>query len=554
MAIAASSLLNIAAPAAAPASGAAAPAGLIIGGEAGAQAGSDGAALPFSNVIESALASEVEVQTLVATQAKATNALIAALAKDAPKGELTITVEGEESLLPENMADLLGGDAQADVEVEAGAADPTLDPLAEEEAIAALLPPMPVAQDPAVAVAGSDIAIGETASVLAGGAAGDTLLASATPPTEASANSTTDTDAAVSAGFDALLADATATDGELAPVADNAIANVKATLSQTTQVAAPATTEQLEAEATISQNNAAVTAAAQARQPAQAAVANSIAQTTMAAAVELAKPATTSKTMEATPTQQAAQAVAETMAKEPEVKQEAVTERPLAAARNGHKAHAKVEAEPLAEAAHKPAQDHSINADAGGEQPVSTTHVSPHVAVSQPSHATTHAQLAASLPGHATRSASEQVEVSIQRAVEQGDDRILIQLDPAELGRVEIRMHVAQDGAAQIIITADKRDTLDMLKQDARSLERALQDAGIKADAGEMQFNHKQNSELAAQMQQQEQRDRNANARNGEDTIRGAIGHTAEESLAASLNTTSSHYTLAVASGLDIRV
>lgn len=92
----------------------------------------------------------------------------------------------------------------------------------------------------------------------------------------------------------------------------------------------------------------------------------------------------------------------------------------------------------------------------------------------------------------------EQVQVAITRARGVDSDRITIQLNPADLGRVEVSLDVRQDGTTQLNITADKRETLDLLQRDARSLERSLQDAGVKADAGSMEFNLRQGSQQAA--------------------------------------------------------
>lgn len=82
----------------------------------------------------------------------------------------------------------------------------------------------------------------------------------------------------------------------------------------------------------------------------------------------------------------------------------------------------------------------------------------------------------------------EQISVNIQKAVKDGTDKISIQLRPAELGRVDVRIEIAADGRAHVHVTADRSDTLDLLQRDARDLARALQDAGLRADAGNLQF------------------------------------------------------------------
>lgn len=93
--------------------------------------------------------------------------------------------------------------------------------------------------------------------------------------------------------------------------------------------------------------------------------------------------------------------------------------------------------------------------------------------------------------------ASEQVHVAITRAKDDGLDRITLQLEPAELGRVEVKMDLMADGRTRIAFMVDRAETLEQLARDARALERALQEAGIKSDAGHMQFNLRQQPEFA---------------------------------------------------------
>jgi len=87
-----------------------------------------------------------------------------------------------------------------------------------------------------------------------------------------------------------------------------------------------------------------------------------------------------------------------------------------------------------------------------------------------------------------TQPAVRQVAVHIARAVESGSDRIRIQLNPAELGRVDVRLEVANDGRVTAVVAAEKAETLDLLRRDAHGLEKALAEAGLKADGGSLQF------------------------------------------------------------------
>ena len=93
----------------------------------------------------------------------------------------------------------------------------------------------------------------------------------------------------------------------------------------------------------------------------------------------------------------------------------------------------------------------------------------------------------------------EQVAVNIKNAISDGADKINIKLNPASLGRVEVRMEIAKDGQLSAVILAEKPETLDMLRNDVRGLERALQDAGLKTDTGSLNFGLKSQNTNTAQ-------------------------------------------------------
>lgn len=90
--------------------------------------------------------------------------------------------------------------------------------------------------------------------------------------------------------------------------------------------------------------------------------------------------------------------------------------------------------------------------------------------------------------GTPTPSAAEQVGIHLARAAQSGATRFTIQLHPAELGRVDVKMEVTHGGKIHAVVTADRQDTLDMLQRDARGLERALQSTGLKADSNSLSF------------------------------------------------------------------
>jgi chemotaxis protein MotD len=81
----------------------------------------------------------------------------------------------------------------------------------------------------------------------------------------------------------------------------------------------------------------------------------------------------------------------------------------------------------------------------------------------------------------------------------EGMRRFDIRLDPPELGRVDVRLDVDRHGHATTKLTVDRPETLDLLQREARGLERALQQAGLKTDAGGLEFSlrHQTNDGMA---------------------------------------------------------
>jgi len=130
---------------------------------------------------------------------------------------------------------------------------------------------------------------------------------------------------------------------------------------------------------------------------------------------------------------------------------------------------------------------------AGGEATASTSSTSNGAAQqAQEARQSTQAQAQAqtankpTLPG---QSIVDQVSVKITKALQAGTDKITVQLRPAELGRVEVKMELTVDGRAMAVVTADNKDTMDLLRRDSGDLQRALQDAGLDVNSGDLSFN-----------------------------------------------------------------
>jgi flagellar hook-length control protein FliK len=82
----------------------------------------------------------------------------------------------------------------------------------------------------------------------------------------------------------------------------------------------------------------------------------------------------------------------------------------------------------------------------------------------------------------------EQISVKVTKALESGIHKINIQLRPAHMGRVEVKLEMANDNRLSVMVITDNRETLETLKNDSRDLQRALLDAGLNTDSGDLNF------------------------------------------------------------------
>ena len=98
-----------------------------------------------------------------------------------------------------------------------------------------------------------------------------------------------------------------------------------------------------------------------------------------------------------------------------------------------------------------------------------------------------------------------------QRMVERFDGRAQryeIRLDPAELGRVDVRIEVGADKKIHAVLAAHDSAALTDLIRGQRSLERALSDAGIDVAEGGIKF------ELSTNQNRDSAGDQNTSERN----------------------------------------
>jgi hypothetical protein len=90
--------------------------------------------------------------------------------------------------------------------------------------------------------------------------------------------------------------------------------------------------------------------------------------------------------------------------------------------------------------------------------------------------------------GASATQTTQMIAMHIQRNANAGIDTFTMQLEPAELGRLEVRMRFGRDGGIRAHLIADKPETLSMLQNDSAQLHRILQQAGLDADDGSLSF------------------------------------------------------------------
>ena len=87
------------------------------------------------------------------------------------------------------------------------------------------------------------------------------------------------------------------------------------------------------------------------------------------------------------------------------------------------------------------------------------------------------------------RAAQSQINFAVQRALQSGQSQFVLQLNPKELGQIEVRMQFEQNRLKLKVIT-ERADTMEILKADSSLLERMFQDAGIESSAEDFEFTY----------------------------------------------------------------
>lgn len=93
------------------------------------------------------------------------------------------------------------------------------------------------------------------------------------------------------------------------------------------------------------------------------------------------------------------------------------------------------------------------------------------------------------------------IEIGMQAV--RGVTNFQIRLDPAELGRVDVKLEIKDNGEVNASLVVDRVETLQMLKRDASTLQQAFEQAGLKQSPDGLNFS------LRGDGQQGQQQERN---------------------------------------------
>jgi len=161
-------------------------------------------------------------------------------------------------------------------------------------------------------------------------------------------------------------------------------------------------------------------------------------------------------------------------------------------------AKADTEAQPREDAV-QPAAQAPLNT-AGATQPVAhtqtqTANVQPVTAQVQtqtyPPVVTASLQVAPQTAQMAAQPDVTALAVQIAAKFDDGNKQFDIRLDPKELGRVDVKLTIDDQGRAQAHLAVEKPQTLDMLQNDRGNLERALKDSGVDLSQNGLNFSLK---------------------------------------------------------------
>ncbi len=136
------------------------------------------------------------------------------------------------------------------------------------------------------------------------------------------------------------------------------------------------------------------------------------------------------------------------------------------------------------------------------------------------------------------------VAVEIGMRAMRGSKEFSIRLDPEDLGRIDIKLEISEAGQVQAKLMVERVETLQLLQRDAKTLERAFDQAGLKTSPDGLQFSLRDPGQQGRQNAQQDQTLK-GQPFGPKDTNTGTIDEISPRTI---------HYRTTASGGLDIRI
>ena len=106
------------------------------------------------------------------------------------------------------------------------------------------------------------------------------------------------------------------------------------------------------------------------------------------------------------------------------------------------------------------------------------------------------------VPQQAAAANAQAMAAQISKFAQKGETRFEIRLDPADLGKVDVRLTIGSDGQTRAHLFVERPETLDMFMRDQRMMERSLMQSGLNLDKQGLEFSLMDQQDNGQQMAQ----------------------------------------------------
>ncbi|HNQ92893.1 MAG TPA: flagellar hook-length control protein FliK [Alphaproteobacteria bacterium] len=110
---------------------------------------------------------------------------------------------------------------------------------------------------------------------------------------------------------------------------------------------------------------------------------------------------------------------------------------------------------------------------------------------------------------------AQAVTAMIEKTVQNGEVKtqtLSVELDPPELGRVQIHLSYEKGEPMKVRLLTEKEDTLTILRRDSHALRQALENAGVQMDGSSLNFDMSHDSNAFGQAMAQQQDGKNGSS------------------------------------------